>query len=460
MCLLGVALLMAAAPVQAQGLTDELSDLVRSHPQIQSKTKSVAASEEGIGVARAGYYPTVRLSGDSGPEYVDSQDRRTTQRKSFERGRETTGLVVTQHLFDGYATDGAVDAAKVTRDISGVDLRSTRQTVVLEAITAYISVLKAKRLVALAGESERMVKDQMNLEDERVEKGSGIASDVLAAKQRLQLAKEARVRYEGDLATAVAKYSQVFGHRPEPEVMDDPPVPLDLVAGTVDSITQVAEKENPSVEMASRTIELADRKVDIAQSGYYPTIDLVGRADYENGKAGVTGYRKDWSILVTATWDLFSGFKTQSATAQAAMEHAASRDNHLYSLRKVQEQTRIAWHKLSNARERLGLLDNAASLAEEVWEAMRKRQEAGKATVQNVLDEETRINEARINYTTAYYDMMTATYELLGAMGRLEVENLAGVPANGTIKPPSKLLKSTAEEMAAKRSLSLTGSGR
>ena len=71
------------------------------------------------------------------------------------------------------------------------------------------------------------------------------------------------------------------------------------------------------------------------------------------------------------------------------------------------------------------LLGTAATLAEEVWEAEKKKEAAGKATVQQVLDEETRINDARINYTGAYYDMFQAAYELLSGMGRLEVEGLA-----------------------------------
>jgi len=418
--------MMCASSAWAQSLNDELKDLVQTHPQIQAKQQSAAAAKEGVGVARAGYLPTIKITGDGGPEWVDSADRRESQGNAFFRGRDTLGVVITQRIFDGMATDAAVESAKANRRISDADLRSARQAALLEGATAYLQVLRSLRLIDFASDSEHKVREQLNLEDERVEKGGGIASDVLSAKQRLQTAKEARVRYQGELQAATAKYVQVFGHAPDTARMNEPPVPGAMVPNSVEAAVKTAEDENPLVETANHAIDLAKEKRNTAEAGYYPNLDLVSRWDYEDGKAGSNGMRRDWSVLLTASWEVFSGFKTNRMVAQAAYEHGASKDSLLYAMRKTDEQVRTSWYKMLNARERVDLLDNAASLAEEVWRAAGKRREAGKATVREVLDEETRINDARIGYTAAYFDWVTATYELLAAMGRLEVENLVG----------------------------------
>ena len=417
-------LLVYASSAWAQSLNDELGGLLLSHPQIESRQQSAAAAKEGVAVARAGYLPTVRLLGDSGPEWVSSVDRTTNQGNAFFRGRETLGVTATQHLFDGMATDASVEAAKASRRIAGADLRTIRQNALLEGASAYLLVLRSLELIQFATDSERMVREQLNLEDERVQKGGGISSDVLAAKQRLQTAKEARVHFQGDLQAATAKYLQVFGHPPETAKMSEPPVPASLVPDTVESAVAVSVEENPTVETANHAIDLAQERRNAADAGYFPNLDLVSRWDYSDGQAGIDGMRRDWSVLVTASWEVFSGFKTQSAVAQAAHEHGASQDNLRYAIRKAEEQVRTSWYKMLNARERVDLLDNAAALAEEVWAATKRRREAGKATVREVLDEETRINDARIGYTAAYFDWVTATYELLAAMGRLEVDTL------------------------------------
>jgi adhesin transport system outer membrane protein len=423
--LAGTILATCWSPVAASTLEDEMRDLVANHPRIQARIKVVNSAEEGIRAARAGYLPSVKFTGDQGHEYVDSPDRRSTQGKPFLDKRNTSGVTVTQKIFDGFATDSTVDSAKTSHGMSEVELRNVRQAALLEGSIAYLDVMRNTKLVALSRENERKIAEQQNLEDERVQKGSGIASDVLQAKQRLQVAKERRVKYEGDFHTAVAKYTQVFGHPPDVAALTDPPLPLDLIPETLDQSLEAAEKDNPGLESATRMIELSSDKRNIAEAGYWPTLDLVGKANYEHGKNATIGVRRDWSLMLVASWELFSGFKTDASVAQASWDYGASKDNRLDTSRKVAEQIRTNWHKLQTARQRIELLENAAVLAEEVWEATKKKLDAGKATVTEVLDEATRINDARINYTGAYYDMYQSAYELLNIMGRLEVDNLS-----------------------------------
>lgn len=448
-CLLAAAIAVALAcltPVMAAAasLEEEMQGLIDNHPQIQSKTKAVNSAEEGIRAARSGYLPTVKMGSDEGYEYIDSPDRRTNYNKPYSNNRDSAGLTVTEKIFDGFATDSAVEAAKASHQISTSDLRATRQSTLLEGAFAYMDVLRYTRLVTLARESQRKVTDQLHMEDERLEKGAGVTSDVLAAKQRLETAKARRVEFEGGFQTAVAKFTQVFGHAPDVVSLTDPPLPVDLIPETIEDSLDAAEKDNPSLQSATKTIDLTDERRHTAEAGYWPTVDLVGKTDYEDGKNGVVGPRRDWSMLLVANWELFSGFKTDALVAQAAWDHAASKDNRLYTSRKVSEAVRTSWHKFETAKQRLELLGTAATLAEEVWEAEKKKEAAGKATVQQVLDEETRINDARINYTGAYYDMFQAAYELLSGMGRLEVEGLARAKSSAMI-PELPSLKSSME---------------
>ncbi len=440
-----MALLAGTSHSYAQSMVDELEGLLQSHPLIKAKTNLTAGSAEAITAARSGYLPTIKLTGDAGPEYVNSPTRRNTEGEAFFKGRETVGLVVTQRLFDGYATDSSVEAAKLTRDYYQSDLRDTRQSAMLQGIRAYLNVLRFNRLIQLAHENERKVQDQMNLEDERVIKGSGIASDVLAAKQRLQMAKEARVDFEGQFLVWTATYQQLYGHAPEVGGMIDPPLPSSLLPPDLDSAVQQAETNNPTVEMSRKGVEIAEQRRIGAESGYYPSLDLIGRANYENDKNATLGVRRDWSVLLTATWELFSGFKTQAAVAQATFQQAAARDSRSFSGRAASEQARTAWYTLRSARERTILLENAAVMAEEVWANTRQRQEkGGNATVQDVLDEEMRINDAKIKHANAYYDMVLAGYALLSAMGELEMDNISQMSspkgAGEQFTPPAALI--------------------
>ncbi|MBF0323572.1 TolC family protein [Magnetospirillum moscoviense] len=447
-----VAVLLAFAPASdAQTLLDELRTANENHPKLQSKRNAVGSSTEGIGVARSGYLPTVKVTGDSGPEYVDSPTRRTTEGHRYYKGRETAGITVTQKIFDGFSTDAQVDQAKAAKAMAEADLRVARKMVFSEGMSAYVEVLRYHKMIQLARESERKIAEQQNLEDERVQKGSGIAADVLAAKQRLQVAKVRRLAYERDFQVYASIFAQNFGHAPEVSKMSDPPIPATVLPIELESALRAAEDESPMVETASFKIESLSEQKRVMEAGYFPTLDLIGKANYENDKNATLGVRRDWSLLLTATWELFSGFKTDSQVAQATFNATAAKDDHLDAMRTVANEVRSAWHKLNNAKESLDLQDNAAILAEEVWEAKKKQRDAGKATVQEVLDEENAIILAQIERTQAYYNIIKHSYELLAGIGRLE---LPVIEQAATLPPqyPGRMAVPTARDLNRQQS--------
>ena len=99
--------------------------------------------------------------------------------------------------------------------------------------------------------NETNIQNQLNLEDERVQRGSGIAVDVLQAKSRLQLAKERRVNFEGALENAVSTYIQVFDHAPEISEMLDPIPPLEILPASLEEALETALKNNPALTSTS-----------------------------------------------------------------------------------------------------------------------------------------------------------------------------------------------------------------
>jgi len=415
-----------SAAAHGQSLEEELAGLSQSHPQVNAARKGVASTREEAAKAVAAFLPTVNLASDIGPEYIDSPaERASGDAEPWSRTRSTTTLTVTQNLFRGFSDESASRSAQINRLVSQSTLDITRQNIMMEGVAAYIDVRRQLRLVELARQNEETIQIQLNLEDERVQKGSGIAVDVLQAKSRLQLAKERRTRFEGNLENALARYTQVFGHTPDLERMYDPLPSGNLLPDTLEAAISIAVSENPSILNSDYQVEAARELRRAARSEFMPRIDIVGSLNYEKNNDGTLGVRRDASVLLQANWDLFSGFTARANVAQAAFDYSASRDNYDYTVRKTVEQVRLTWQALLTARARVELLENAVNIASEVYESRRALRAAGQETVINVLDAESEIANAQINFASATFDERAAVYQLLLAMGRLEVSTLA-----------------------------------
>ena len=405
----------------AASLNEELLGLLQSHPGVLAAEKSVISADEEIKRSKARYYPRVDLSADMGPEVIDSPAERAAEDedKNSSRFRKTAGITITENVFDGFSTSAQIRLAESTKTGTEHQRSAQTQQFLFEGISAYIRVLRQKRLVELARNNEDNIKTQLNLEDERVRRGAGMAVDVLQAKARLQFSKERRVSLEGQLADAVSRYKQVFDHAPEFGSMIEPVPPLDVLPESLDRAVEIGIRENPVVLSADATVDGARERKNQARSEYYPSVDIVGSWNYEEDKDATIGIRRDYSILLQAQWNLFNGFASQAGENRAATDYAASKDSRLLTLRKVEEQTRLAWQALVTSRQRVELLENAVNLASEVFTARKKLREAGKETVINVLDSENEVYTRQIDFTSASYDERLAVYQLLMAMGRL-----------------------------------------
>ncbi|MFQ5763676.1 MAG: TolC family protein, partial [Rhodospirillales bacterium] len=217
----------------AASLEQELAVLLLDHPNIRAAYKTVESSRQEVKRTLSGFYPQLTGTSEIGQEVIDSPAERQQgdgqEGKPSSRTAERASFAMTQNVFNGLLTTSQVRTARLNKELAQMTLEGTRQNIVFEGINAYTNVLRQRRLIELGRENEATIQQQLNLEDERVQRGSGVAVDVLQAKSRLQTAKERQVTFEGALKDAISRYTQTFNHPPDIDAMMDPVPPVEMV---------------------------------------------------------------------------------------------------------------------------------------------------------------------------------------------------------------------------------------
>lgn len=405
----------------AASLVEELRGLIASHPDVRAAESRLNQAHETVREARAPYYPQLGISGDYGYENVDSPVRRAAGGDPVEQSREIGRFEVTQKLFDGLRTDGAVDAAIAREQSAAYGLARTEQQLLLRGTTAYFDVLRRADQLEIARATEAAIQRQLELEDERVRRGSGLSVDVLQAKARLQVAKEDRVAAEGRLSEAVAEYVAVFDHPPAVAAMAPPPPADAVLPRELRPAIDRALAVNPLMLQSNEAIGEAHALRKAARSGFMPDIDVVAEGAMENDAEGIPGNRKELFVGLRAEWELFDGFATAAATRRAGQRIAETMQNHASLSREIARRVDVAWQTLMTLRERQALAENAASIAAELYRARQRLRQAGRESVINVLDAERELNAARSREVAARYDAVVQAYRLLFEIGILEL---------------------------------------
>jgi outer membrane protein, adhesin transport system len=418
------ALLALGLPLtaKADSLDMLLRQLAESHPQIIAAQHDLNAAEASKEEARSGYLPSVGVNASVGYEDIDRTDLQPAGSQTDE-DTKSYSAAITQNVFNGFATRSAVDSADLNTRIATHTLVNTRQQIIYEGVSAYAEVLRFMELSQLALDNQNTLRDQLDLEDERVKRGSGIAVDALQAKSRLQISAERHIAFMGALDDASSRYTQVFGKMPDLETIVPLMVPMRDVPDTLEEAISIAKAGNPQLAGSKDNAVLASITREGAKSGYYPTVDLVAGTSHDENVSGIIGTEERQSIRVQTSWQLFSGFADRSRVRQAAFAYQSAQETAQFTERKVEEEVRLAWSSMQTNKRRSELLENAVNIAGEVYDARTRLRDAGSETALNVLDAENELYRARIDAASAKYDYYLSVYRLLLAMGKLTVES-------------------------------------
>lgn len=418
-----IATTLAAIPSAsfAADLASLLPQLVEAHPRIRAAKEdmqsAVAAREE----AFSGYLPTVDLNASSGLETVDRTNLSPAGSKTDETATSYSASL-TQNLFEGFRTQASVRSASLGIEAAKFTLATTEQQTLFEGISAYLEVLRFIELTQLAQDNQDTLREQLHLEDERVRRGSGIAVDALQAKSRLQVSKERYTAFMGALKDAISRYTQVYNVTPEIDTMQLPSMPVHLLPATLEEAVAVALDANPQLHTVKHNLERASVQRKTAQSGFFPSVDLVGSTSYDENVSGILGEEVNHSVKLESTWQIFSGFSDRAKVKQAEHGYQSAMENSEHIQRKIVEEVKLAWSTLTTNKERAELLENAVNIAGEVYDARKRLRDAGSETALNVLDAENELYRARIDAASARYDYFVAIYRLMLATGKLNLE--------------------------------------
>jgi adhesin transport system outer membrane protein len=438
---------MASGYAHAGELRQELGHLRDSHPLLKASEFAVQAASERVIAAQGGFLPKINISADTGTERLVSQASSSSAAVESDFDREKYSVSIEQNLFNGGRTLGGVRLAQTEEEIKELERRSLFQDVTLEALIAYLQVLRSQLLIELAQANEEITLSQLEMEKKRVEKGSGIAVDELQASTRLQIVRERRVFYEQGMRDALAAYEQVFGRAPNAEELQDLDHYLTALPADLDAALANGLSNNPKVRLTNLQSQRAERTLSIERSSYYPNIDLVGTRNREE-KVGGSFSKEEDSVLVKFSWNIFSGGESYRRARAAAFDLSESQERETNTKRKTSETIRLAWNQYQKGLERLKLLEEASATSKKVMDGRKKLRDSGKETVLAVLDAEVEYFGVLANMVNAMVDARLGSYRLLHSIGELDMRAL-NVETN-EFKLPVKPVKDVIRELIGK----------
>ena len=401
----------------AQSLKDVVVQTLESNPNVLSSIRRKDAADAAIEGAKGGYYPRIDWLWGHGKE----QSQNTTTQAAGNSGyvhlwRKQEGMILNQMVWDGYGVKSEVDRRQAISDSVAHKTYGTAEEIALQAIDAYLDVLKNREQVGFARENlqaHQRTFDQVKL---RADKGVGRRADLEQIAARLALAQSNMSSAESTLRDAEIAYLKVVGKGAGN--LTRPAVPQNIPR-TVDEAVKVGFANHPILKSAQSDVEAAQAQRELSRSFYSPRLEV--EASYTNNRNidGVDGPNRDRMVMVWLKWNLFRGFFDNHRMKETAFQINEASEIARNTHRQVENAVRLSYNAFATARERLPQLERYVKASDATRVAYNQQFAIGQRTLLDLLDSENEYFTARTTYLTGLFIEMSARYRILNATGQL-----------------------------------------
>ncbi len=402
--------------------------------QLKAAEAQIKAAQAGVAAAKSRFLPRVDLrevyQRSDSPVYVFSSklaqqyfraEDFALDRLNYPSPRTdlVTEVSVTQPIFNRGQEITGYRKARIQEKMAYLWREGLRQRVLFETEAAYLGLLLAQKRVEVVESALATAKANQRVVKSRVEAGSALRSDLLQAEVFVAALERELLSAKNEVEVARSRLNVVLGMpletKWEPKEVS---FPLDLGLAPLTEWTEKALKRRPDLLLEEAKLELAAEEVRGAKLNFGPAINLRGVYEYHsNGIGGVSG--DAFTVWAQVDLNLFKGFGDRARLAQARAQETAQAEEVRHYRQQVRHEVEKAYLRLLTARKQVLVTEAAVARAEEGLRLVEKRYKEGLTIIVELLDAQTALKKARLNYVDALYAFRLAFSELLFRTGSL-----------------------------------------
>lgn len=415
------ALLIFSAHASAETLRGALRQAYKTNPQIEAERANLRATDENVPRAQSGYRPNITFQADAGVQTLHTRPNPTGS------GSGTTGpygytISGNQQIFRGFRTQNAVNEAEATIRAGRETLRATEQTVLLQAVTAYMNVVRDQAIVSLRENNVRVLTRNLKATQDRFKVGEVTRTDVAQSQARRARAVSDLDLARANLKSSRANYQRVVGNMPG--FLREPPVPLAFLPKSLSAARSLAEREAPTVVSSLYLEQAARYAVDQVLGELLPTFNVDAQYSHRRNGSPGTSLRETGSIIGTLTVPLYQRGEVSARVRQAKHLHVRRIQLIHQARTEAREEAIAAWSQLQASRAQI-VSDRSQVQANQIaLNGVREEEKVGQRTLLDVLNAEQELLDARVALASTQRDLIVNAYRVIASVGRLTAQDL------------------------------------
>ncbi|MBN1365789.1 MAG: TolC family protein [Syntrophaceae bacterium] len=383
---------------------------LEKHPSLKVSAGIVKANQSRVGQAMANYYPHLDLSA----RYQRIGPTSPPDNTLDSYNQYSTGINLGVTLLDFGKTSTQVKIQDLNVDASRSDYENVKAQIVQNVKNAYYNLLQTQRNKDVAKDTMKQFQHHLDQANAFFRIGTKPKFDVTKAQVDFGNAELSVLKAENAVRAARITLKDVMGipEHVDFAIMDN----LDFRENEIklDEILNKAYSNRFDLSSIIAKREAAQRSIELAQTGYYPT--LSGSAGYDfSGTDFPLGH--GWNAGATLSFPLFSGLLTKYQVDEANANLEVLKANEDAIRQAIRLEVEQAYLNVQDATEQIAVTEMTVLQAKENYNLAEGRYRTGVGNPIEVADATITLNNARANLNTALYNYKIAQAALEKSIG-------------------------------------------
>jgi len=320
-----------------------------------------------------------------------------------------------QSIYDPAAL-GRVRAARANVSAASADVATAAEQSSTAAAMMYLRAVRSDAVLSARQQDSSLAADLLNIAQDQLEAGVGVALDVTRARSQLAAARAQLITARNDRDRSRLDLLRALN------------LPLDIKLQLTDSLVglpqaeatteqaavDVALRSRPDIRAADAQLAAAQQQLSAIRATRLPSVSVFGN---DGGNGFINHLLNTYTYGVQVNWSLFEGGRREGQTQE---QEAVARDIEVRR-RDLRQQTAVdvrgAILDIASARESVDAARERQRLAEQEVQQARDRFRAGVAGNADVITALGSLNSARTGLIDALASYQNARVSLARAEG-------------------------------------------
>jgi outer membrane protein len=417
--LLAASVAVGSAPACSESLDEALGAAYRYNPRIDAERARLRATDEDVARAISGFRPIITGNADVGHQNLKTRPDSISAGSTNPRGYSVD---VVQPIFSGFQTVNAVNESEANVRAGRETLRDVERAVLLEAVTAYMDVVRDQSIVRLRENNVNVLSKELKATQDRFSVGEVTRTDVAQAQARRAGSVSALDLARANLKTSRAIYERVIGHGPNG--VTEPSGYEQSLPNSLDEAIEVGTREHPTVVAALYREQAANFTVDRIRGELLPTFQLEASYSDRFEPSALLDETETAVVTGRVRVPIYQGGEVYARVRQAKHLHLSRLQEIEQARSEIEAGVIGAWSQLQAARAQSQSDLAQVEANRTALTGVREEERVGQRTLLDVLNAEFELLGSQVQYATTRRNLVVTSFTVLANVGRLDVVNL------------------------------------